>query len=103
MVVREAIYNAVRHGHPSNMQIAVHFESNGFELKIADDAIGFELAKLSSLPVGHYGLVGMQERIQRIGGRFAIHSKSGGGTEVVIQVSRGASRFREQSDVRSVL
>ena len=103
MVVREAIYNAVRHGNPSNVQIAVHFESNACELKITDDGIGFEPATLPSLRGGHYGLVGMQERIQRIRGKFAVHSKSGGGTEVVIQVSRGASRFREQSDVRSVL
>lgn len=86
MVVREAIYNAVRHGHPRKVQITVCFDRNECELRIADDGIGFELHGLSSSQVGHYGVVGMQERIQRIGGKFVVESSPGVGTEVLIRV-----------------
>jgi signal transduction histidine kinase len=88
MVVREAIYNAVRHGRPRKVEITVSFHRNECELRITDDGIGFEPGALSSLQVGHYGVVGMQERIQRIGGRFLVNSAPGTGTEVLIYVPR---------------
>ena len=88
MVVREAIYNAVRHGHPRRVEITVSFHENECELRITDDGVGFEPGALSSLQVGHYGVVGMQERIQRIGGRFMVNSTPGAGTEVLICVPR---------------
>lgn len=88
MVVREAIYNAVRHGRPRKVGITVSFQPNECELRITDDGIGFEPGALSSLQVGHYGVVGMQERIQRIGGRFLVNSAPGAGTEVMIYVPR---------------
>lgn len=91
MVVREAIYNAVRHGHPRKVEITLSFHGNECELRITDDGIGFEPGALSSLQVGHYGVVGMQERIQRIGGRFLVNSTPGAGTEVLIYVPRESS------------
>ncbi len=86
MVVREAIYNAVRHGRPRKVEITVCFHRDECELRITDDGDGFEPEALSSLQVGHYGVVGMQERIQRIGGRFLVNSTPGAGTEVLIYV-----------------
>ena len=86
MVVREALYNAVRHGHPHKVDITVRFDRHQCELRITDDGIGFDPGALSSLQVGHYGVVGMQERIQRIGGRFVVNSSPGAGTEVLIHV-----------------
>lgn len=93
MVVREAIYNAVRHGHPRKVEITVSFRHDECELRITDDGIGFEPGALSSLQVGHYGVVGMQERIQRIGGRFMVNSSPGAGTEVLIYVPRESGKM----------
>ncbi len=91
MVVREAIYNAVRHGRPSAVTLEIEFGRNSCSVRILDDGMGFEPAHLASLPVGHYGLVGMRERVQRIGGKLVLNSRSGAGTEVRFQIPKRAT------------
>src|SRR5258708_3733296 len=90
MVVREAIYNAVRHGRPNRVNLEIAFGKNNCSVRILDDGTGFEPGDLASLPLGHYGLVGMQERVQRIGGKLILTSRSGAGTEIEFQVPRRA-------------
>lgn len=103
MVLREAIYNAVRHGHPSHVQIAACFGKDECELRVVDNGIGFDPETLRSLQLGHYGLTGMQERIQRIGGRFVVNSKAGVGTEIVLYVSKDTSLPHESNEIHPVL
>jgi signal transduction histidine kinase len=91
MIVREAIYNAVRHGRPGHILLDISFEMNQCSVRVADDGSGFDPEEIASLPAGHYGLIGMRERVQRIGGRFALSSRSGGGTEITVQVPKRAA------------
>lgn len=88
MVVREAIYNAVRHGRPSQINVGISFESSECKVRVVDDGAGFDPEAVASLPVGHYGLVGMKERVQRIGGKFVLSSRSGAGTEIILRIPR---------------
>jgi ligand-binding sensor domain-containing protein/signal transduction histidine kinase len=86
MVVREAVYNAVRHGLPERVKISATFEPSRLLLSVNDNGIGFYLG---DAPVdGHYGITGMRERLQRVGGSLTIASKPGVGTEVVLSVAR---------------
>jgi signal transduction histidine kinase len=89
MVVREAIYNAVRHGRAGNVQVEVHFDTAQCKVKIRDDGTGFDPESVSSSPAGHYGLVGMKERIARVGGELTLISRPGGGTSVAFHIPRG--------------
>ncbi|MBZ5654567.1 MAG: ATP-binding protein [Acidobacteriia bacterium] len=89
MVVREAIYNAVRHGRSSKVQVEVQFDADRCDVKIRDDGAGFDPQSVSSLPAGHYGLVGMKERITRVGGELTLNSRPGGGAEVTFHIPRG--------------
>jgi len=100
MVVREAIYNAVRHGRPNQVKLDIAFGKNHCSVSILDDGSGFEPADLSSLPLGHYGLVGMRERVQRIGGKLGLISRSGAGTEVRFQVPRRSNTSSNEKDIR---
>jgi signal transduction histidine kinase len=103
MVVREATYNAVRHGHARKVEITVCFQPHECELKITDDGIGFEPDTLPSLQAGgHYGVVGMRERIQRIGGRLLVNSAPGAGTEVLVYVPR-ESVLSEKHEAETLL
>jgi signal transduction histidine kinase len=43
---------------------------------------------LSHPPENHYGLIGIRERVERIGGKFGLHSELGAGTELSIEVPR---------------
>jgi DNA-binding CsgD family transcriptional regulator len=103
MVVREAIYNAVRHGRPSRVRLEIAFAKNSCRVRILDDGTGFEPGDLSSSPLGHYGLVGMKERVQRIGGKLVLSSRSGAGTEVKFHVPRRAATSADESDIHRAL
>lgn len=88
MVAREALYNSVRHARPKNVQLTVSFEENVCSIRVRDDGSGFDPATLSHLPENHYGLIGIRERVERIGGRFTLYSEIGAGTDLSIEVPR---------------
>jgi len=86
MVAREAVYNAVKHAHPGEVRIQVHFEDDRIQMRVLDDGCGFDPHQALAAPGEHFGLVGMRERTERLGGRFEIKSAPGGGTELVVEV-----------------
>jgi len=88
MVASEALYNAVRHGRPTIIQLDAAFEPDRCIMKITDDGTGFDPAALSTSPNGHYGLIGIRERVERFGGKFTLASRVGAGTELIIEVPR---------------
>ena len=93
MVAREALYNSIRHAHPKNVELSISFEENRCRVRVHDDGSGFDPSMVSRLPEHHYGLIGIKERVERIGGRFTLQSKVGAGTDLSIEVPRstGAS------------
>jgi ligand-binding sensor domain-containing protein/signal transduction histidine kinase len=80
LVAREAIRNAALHGHPAHIEVMLRYEPAGVELEVSDDGQGFnpETAREN----GHYGIVGMRERVEQSGGTFRLHSSPGKGTHV---------------------
>jgi len=90
MIAREGLYNSIRHAQPSKIQLTVKFEAEKCTVKILDDGSGFDPDSLSHLPENHYGLIGMRERVERIDGRFTLHSRIGAGTEIIVEVPRKA-------------
>jgi signal transduction histidine kinase len=92
MVVREALHNALRHGQPSRVNVTVEFARNSFAVQVRDNGRGFDAEAASSSPNGHYGLVGMRERVKRVGGQLAIQSRAGAGTDLTFQVPRKSPR-----------
>jgi DNA-binding NarL/FixJ family response regulator/anti-sigma regulatory factor (Ser/Thr protein kinase) len=89
MVVREALHNAIRHGQPGEVQVGIAFGKNEFRVRVRDDGRGFDPAMVSASSNGHYGLVGMRERVKRIGGTLALKSQAGAGTELTLCVPQG--------------
>jgi signal transduction histidine kinase len=82
MVVREAIFNAVLHANAQNIRVHVDFSARDLAIGISDDGQGFTAT--DSNPEGHYGILGMQERIADFDGELAIDSAPGQGTSVRI-------------------
>jgi signal transduction histidine kinase len=56
------------------------------QLIVRDDGRGFDHAVAGNGRAGHFGLIGMRERAERIGGTLSIQSTDGAGTEVVADV-----------------
>ena len=90
MIAREGLYNSIRHAHPKKIRLTVEFAEEKCTLRIMDDGSGFDVRSLSELPENHYGLLGMQERVERIDGKFHLQSAIGVGTEISIEVPRKA-------------
>ncbi len=74
----EAVANAVRHAHPTNIEISLRCNSGSVELAVADDGSGFQLADRE----GGFGIRGMRKRAESIGARFTMHALPGQGTTV---------------------
>jgi signal transduction histidine kinase len=82
MVAREAVYNAVRHAQAKEVRIKVHFAAASARIEVADDGCGFDPAAVVALEGAHFGLVGMRERVESLGGRFSVDSAVAKGTRI---------------------
>lgn len=83
-IAQEAINNAISHADPQKVFVDLKFDSSSVQLRVKDDGRGFDQATVKTN--GHFGLVGMRERVQRIGGELNIVSSPGNGTEIVVDV-----------------
>jgi len=92
-VVREAIANVVKHARARNVCVFVNDESDQLTLSIVDDGRGFDVAPTTRQAVrdGHLGLVGMRERLSRVGGTLSVNSTIGQGTIVTCLVPLGVA------------
>jgi signal transduction histidine kinase len=78
-ILREAMTNAVRHG--GAQKISVHLrDADGIWLRISDDGDGFDPDGPRS--AASYGLIGMRERTESLGGEFKLTSAPGEGTTI---------------------
>jgi len=93
LILQEAVHNALRHGRPNRILVAVteQPEARSILATVTDDGTGFD-APASDSPddqgakAGHFGLLGMRERAERLGGSLRIDSGAGRGTTVVVDV-----------------
>ena len=81
LVAREAIRNAVAHGHPAEIHVSLRFDPAEVRLEVEDDGRGFNVE--AARDNGHYGIIGMRERVEQSGGVFEMTSHPGRGTRVV--------------------
>jgi signal transduction histidine kinase len=86
-IATEALRNAFRHSGASCIEVQLEYDARRFELHVRDDGKGIDPKLLSDegLP-GHFGLQGMRERAQSIGGKLTVSSGPGSGTQVALSV-----------------
>lgn len=89
-VVQEALTNATKHAKASRVSIQVRRIGRVLCCSIQDDGKGFDVrAVQSDRGRRGLGLIGMQERLNAIGGTLLIDSASGRGTKLLIRVPMG--------------
>jgi signal transduction histidine kinase/ligand-binding sensor domain-containing protein len=91
-IAQEAVTNAVKHAHAKEVRIRLDLEPSRLSMVIADDGNGFEQTEAFSEIGGHFGLLGMRERAERIGGELHLASQPGGGTKVEVTVPLSTER-----------
>lgn len=97
-IVGEALDNAHRHGGAGDVEVRLVPRDGWLEVTVTDDGAGFAVpADLSALHrAGHYGLIGMWERAQRVGGRLSVRSGVAAGTTVTVSLPAPAVQAVEQ-------
>lgn len=87
-IVQEALNNAKRHSEGTQVTIEVEFREKRVRITVHDDGNGFDLrGRMSDLvSMGKFGLIGIEERVQLLGGQFSVLTSKGKGTIVVVDV-----------------
>jgi signal transduction histidine kinase len=80
-VVQEALHNCSRHAAATRVRIEVRQEPGRLSLSIQDDGRGFDVKQTKGL-----GLLGIEERVARLGGKCEVHSGVGSGTILAIEL-----------------
>ena len=84
LIGREALLNALQHAHAGAIEIELGYGMRGLRLHVRDDGRGLP----ETMAEGHWGLVGMRERAERLGARLRLWSRPGLGTEVELFLPR---------------
>jgi signal transduction histidine kinase len=92
-IAREALTNVRKHARARRVSIALDRTDGEIRLVIKDDGVGFEADLLATGKEHwpHFGLAGMRERAESVGGRVSWHSRPGAGTEVELHVPVGGT------------
>lgn len=94
-ITQEALANVARHSGATAVTAELREAERSLQLIVTDDGRGFEAAFIRAKP--SLGLLGMEERAQRLGGTFSIEPSEEGGTRIVVEVPK---HVRSQTEGR---
>lgn len=83
-IAQEAVTNAARHAQARAVQVRVAVQGALLELCVSDDGRGADAERVHGSD--HFGLIGMRERAQGLGGTLSVLTPSEGGTRIVAHV-----------------
>jgi signal transduction histidine kinase len=91
-ILQEALNNAHRHGHARNVTVRLVQDPGGIQLEVTDDGAGFDPEAVQrprpGVPQARYGLHGMRDRTQLLGGTFDVASRPGEGTTLRVYLPK---------------
>jgi signal transduction histidine kinase len=79
-LVQEGLNNAARHSSAKNAKVTVQRSANQISVRVVDDGHGFDPQRVRGV-----GILGMEERVRRLGGNLVINSKPGFGTTLTAE------------------
>lgn len=96
-VVQEALHNVSSHAHAGSVRIRVRQHEDLLTLSIEDDGQGFDSKQVRGL-----GLLGIQERVTQLGGKFTVNSAPGIGTTLVVELPNAKSEELREANSHSI-
>ena len=80
-IAQEALNNATRHSGAKRARVELDWDGQTITVSISDDGQGFDSERVRGL-----GLLGMEERVRRLGGKVTIHSRPREGTNIRVEL-----------------
>jgi signal transduction histidine kinase len=95
-IAQEALNNVVHHAKAKHVVLSIVFKDE-IKLEVRDDGIGFAMPKSPTdfARSGHFGLLGIRERADLIGGKLEVQSEAGGGTSLSVRLAHASGLQRE--------
>ena len=85
-IIRELATNAIRHGQATEIKIAGSIDGETLRFSVKDNGCGFDFDRAPGIAEGHFGLQGIQERLDLMDGDMAVESSPDKGTKVTIAI-----------------
>ena len=86
-IVRELAVNGVRHGGATHIAINGRIDGGRLVISVTDDGCGFDPKSHPGVDEGHFGLLGVQERIEDLDGALTVDSAPGRGSRITIELT----------------
>ena len=83
-IVRELVVNSIRHGQAKRIRIAGELHDRAVSFSVTDDGRGFDPETAPGPEQGHFGLLGIRERIENFNGNLKIASAPGRGAKFTV-------------------
>jgi len=90
-ICEEALANAVKHACATRVEVVLAFASKEVQLQIRDNGCGFEPASWEVSKRGHFGLLGIKERVASLFGMLSVDSAPGKGTRLLVTIPRNGA------------
>jgi len=83
-IAQEVLSNILRHAKARSAEIKLNYQPNSISMEICDDGVGFTPPRSPAefAPAGHYGLLGIYERVEGIGGKLSIETETNKGSTI---------------------
>ncbi len=91
-VIQEALTNVARHSGCSETRLTLACDAGYILLKIIDNGCGFDITSKNE----HFGLLGIRERVELMGGDFSLKSSPGCGCEISVSIKVDSGSGEEQ-------
>ena len=91
-IAGEALRNAFRHARAQRITVEIRYDKRRFCLRVRDDGKGIEEETIRRQPAEHFGLPGMRERAEIVGGRLEVWSRPDSGTQIELTIP-GATAY----------
>jgi signal transduction histidine kinase len=85
-ICEEALANVVKHAQATRVEVVLDFTSHEVQLQILDNGRGFEPKSFGASRRGHFGLLGIKERVASLFGVLSVDSAPGRGTRLLVTI-----------------
>jgi signal transduction histidine kinase len=86
-IAQEALANALKHANAGQITVHLAYATGRVSLRVQDDGVGFDANDSAVIYGGHFGLLDMSERAEKMGGAFSMMSAPGQGSKVIVEVT----------------